>query len=58
MAAALTVTIPGTASGVLPYKAKPGWRGRRLSLTLKEATAETIQINAIELMAKLGRRAA
>lgn len=52
-----SVTISSGGAGVKQYQARPGTRGRRLTLTLKDATSEIIQINGVLLEANIVRRA-
>ena len=53
-----SVTLASTGTGVKPYRFRPGTQGRRLVLSMTDATAEIIQINGITLASDAVRRTA
>lgn len=58
LSASSTVTVASAGTGMRPYKVRPACRGRRPKITLRDATAERVQINGLDLELELGRRVA
>lgn len=52
-----TVTLASKGTGVKQYQARMGSKGRNLTLTLKDATSELVQVNGVMLEAGIVRRA-
>jgi hypothetical protein len=48
--------IPSRGPGVHQYRFRPGWRGRRLRLVLREDTGSRVEITGLTLNARVGRR--
>ena len=58
LSSSATITLASAGTGVKPYKVRPACRGRRPKITLRDATAERVQINMLDLEAEMGRRVA
>lgn len=53
-----SVTVATKGAGVNEYDVRLAWKGRRLELSLSEATSNVVEIAALKLQARMGRRVA